>query len=118
MGRHDLRLAAVVIAASLALLPKLCLSAEQAASLSLRLWSIPDTNSADPRDAANAQIIELFKQRHPGITLRKTAGIQIPQIGASAALLMSIAGGVAPDVMELSQDNLYSFVQQGFLVPL
>ena len=86
--------------------------------LELRLWTIPETGAANPRDAANAKVIELFRERHPNVELRKSSGIQIPQIGSSAALLMAIAGGVAPDVLESSHENLYGFVQQGFLVPL
>src|SRR6185295_14642636 len=46
------------------------------------------------------------------------AGISIPQIGGSAALLMSISGGLAPDVLECGQADLSSFIEQGFLLPL
>lgn len=47
-----------------------------------------------------------------------TTGIQIPQISAESSVLMAIAGGIAPDVLEFSQNTLYNYVQQGFLLPL
>lgn len=47
-----------------------------------------------------------------------TTGIQIPQISAESSMLMAIAGGIAPDVLEFSQNTLYNYVQQGFLLPL
>ncbi len=84
----------------------------------LRLWTIPNTSSSSPDAKAAARVIELFQQEHPDVVLRKASGINIPQIGGSAATLMAIAGGVAPDVLECSEEDIPNFVEQNFLLPL
>jgi len=84
----------------------------------LKLWTIPDTSSPSVDAQAAARVIERFQQDHPRVVLRKTAGIKIPQIGGSAPILMAIAGGVAPDVLDCYQQDIHSFVEQGFLAPL
>ena len=84
----------------------------------LRLWNIPNTSSSSPDAKAAARVIELFQREHPDVVLRKASGISIPQIGGSAATLMAIAGGVAPDVLECSEEDIPSFVEQNFLLPL
>jgi multiple sugar transport system permease protein len=84
----------------------------------LKLWTIPDTSSPSVDAQAAARVLEQFQRDHPEVVLRKTAGISIPQIGGSAAILMAIAGGVAPDVIESTQQDIHNFVQQGFLAPL
>ena len=86
--------------------------------MTLRLWYVPNTAAPTPQGKANARIIERFRERHPHVDLQGTAGIRIPQIGSTAALLMAIAGGIAPDVVESQGVELYDFVQQGFLLPL
>jgi len=86
--------------------------------VTLRLWYVPNTAAPTPQGKANARIIERFRERHPHVDLQGTAGIRIPQIGSTAALLMAIAGGIAPDVVESQGVELYDFVQQGFLLPL
>jgi len=86
--------------------------------LTLRLWYVPDTASPTAEGKANARIIERFRELHPHVEMQGTAGIRIPQIGSTAALLMSIAGGIAPDVVESESAELHTFVQQGFLLPL
>lgn len=86
--------------------------------VTLRLWNIPDTSSPSTDAKAALRVLDEFRGQHPNVEFRKTAGISIPQIGGSAPLLMSIAGGLAPDILECTQEDLANFVEQGFLVPL
>jgi ABC-type sugar transport system permease subunit/ABC-type glycerol-3-phosphate transport system substrate-binding protein len=84
----------------------------------LRLWYMPELIASSYDSVAAFRVIDAFKQQHPEVILRKTSGIKIPQIGATSLVLMAIAGGVAPDMLEFSSDNVHDFVQQNFLVPL
>ena len=70
---------------------------EKAERTVLRLWYVPDTSSSSPVTRGDGRVLELYRRQHPRVVLRETAGIQIPQITGSAALLMAIAGGIAPD---------------------
>jgi len=60
----------------------------------MRLWDIPDTASPSAEARAEATILERFLAEHPDVTLRQTAGIKIPQIGPSAALMMAFPAEV------------------------
>ena len=88
----------------------------------LRLWYLPELVTASPHSLAEMRVIESYQKEHSEVLLRKSSGIKIPQIGAGATVLMSIAGGVAPDVATglLASGLLYealenlSFVRCGF----
>ena len=91
---------------------------EKAERTVLRLWYVPDTSSSSPVARGDARVLELYRRQHPRVVLRETAGIQIPQITGSAALLMAIAGGIAPDVIDCYGTAIHDYAEQKFLLPL
>jgi len=105
---------------TLLLLPTIGRAAEPQAdeNIELRLWYLPELIAASYHHVAAFRVIDAFKEHHPEVILRKTSGIKIPQIDATSLVLMAIAGGVAPDILEFSSDNVHDYVQQNFLVPL
>jgi len=66
----------------------------------------------------DARVLDLYRRQHPDVVLRETAGINIPQITGSAALLMAIAGGIAPDVLDCYGTAIHDYAEQEFLLPL
>jgi len=50
--------------------------------------------------------------------LRRFSGISIAGMGGDTRPLMAIAGGVAPDVMEVNFRQSGTYIEQGFLYPL
>jgi len=92
--------------------------ATESDKIELRLWNLPDLSSASPFSQAAARVIEQYRKQHPEVILRKTSGIRIPQIGGSASILMAIAGGIAPDVLDCPVGGIHNYVEQNFLVPL
>ena len=69
-------------------------AADTGRTITLKLWRVPDVSAPTAEARASARIIELYRQQHPNVILRRTTGIQIPQISAESSVLMAIAGGM------------------------
>lgn len=80
--------------------------------------TIPDKNAADPRSRADRAVIDAFEREHPNIRLVNANGLQISGPASESNLLMSFAGGTAPDVVYVNFRSMENFIQQGFLSPL
>ena len=59
-----------------------------------------------------------FRKRHPEIILQPASGLKIEGLGSEIGPLMMIAGGIAPDVLNVNFRKVDSYVRQGFLYPL
>lgn len=80
--------------------------------------TIPDKNAADPRSRADRAVIDAFERKYPNIRLVNANGLQISGPASESNLLMSFAGGTAPDVVYVNFRSMENFIQQGFLSPL
>ncbi|MEI6423000.1 MAG: extracellular solute-binding protein, partial [Lentisphaerota bacterium] len=66
--------------------------------------------------AWNPQLYE-FIRRHPELEIKGESGVAIPGQW-EAGRLMAIAGGIAPDVMNVWPYQIEQYIDEGFLAPL
>lgn len=105
----------------LALLLACCLASAVARSeekIELRVQGLPNAAAVDPDSIAKVRLIEEFQRRFPNIELKPATGLQLETITPEATTIMMIAGGIAPDVIQISFRSVDTFVQQGMLLPL
>ncbi len=89
----------------------------------LKLWAgggfnVPRKDEPGVAARADRAIIDAFLARHPNIKLELVSGITLQGSAWESGLLMAMAGGVGPDVIYVCFRTLYSYVDQGFLLPL
>ena len=63
-------------------------------------------------------VFQTFRKRYPNIEFEQTTGLTLPGPAGSAGLIMSMAGGTAPDVLYVNFQRTRDFVSRGFLYPL
>lgn len=109
--------------------------------LAIHDWVFPDPYRTDPATRADLAVARAFSRRFPSIfaaryaeryaadpdrfgdydwdrvevRLRRATGIRVQGVDAD---LLSIAGGVAPDIIYVNFRRSDTFIQQGFLHPL
>ena len=88
------------------------------APVTLRCWQVPAPDNLSVAGRADLAVLEAFRRQHPEITFEQTAGLDLPGVSQSAGLIMSIAGGTAPDVMYVNFQRTRDFVERGFLQPI
>ncbi len=74
-------------------------------------------NPNTPTEARTRRLIELM-QEDPDLEIERWGGIQVPGGAGRASLMMSIAGGTAPDVGLSWFHIIRNDMKQGFLYPL
>ena len=84
----------------------------------LRVMRLPDPKNSDPGVRVQLKLIQEFKRLNPEIELSSFTGISIQNIGQESRLMLAIAGGAAPDVMEVNFRMSETYIQQNFLYPL
>jgi len=86
--------------------------------LTLKVWKTYDVRSNNPADQADLEVIEEFLRRNPHIQIKGSTGISIEGQSDDSRVLMAVAGGMAPDVMNVNFRQSDTYIQQGFLYPL
>lgn len=89
-----------------------------AGSVTLRCWDLPAPDKLSVANRADLAVFAAFREAHPDIAFEQATGLQLPGPAGAAGLIMSIAGGTAPDVMYVNFQRTRDFVQRGFLQPL
>jgi multiple sugar transport system permease protein len=84
----------------------------------LRCWELPGPDKLSAAGRADLAVFEAFRKAHPKVVFEQAAGLELPGPAGTAGLIMSIAGGTAPDVMYVNFQRTRDFVQRGFLEPL
>ena len=84
----------------------------------LRVMDLPDPRSLAPDNRVQMALIREFKRLHPEIELSAFSGISIQNVGAESRLMLAIAGGSAPDVLNLNFRMSDTYIQQNFVWPL
>ena len=84
----------------------------------LRVMRLPDPRSMYPENRVALALIREFKRLHPEIELSAFSGITIQNVGAESRLMLAIAGGSAPDVLDLNFRMSDTYIQQNFVWPL
>lgn len=84
----------------------------------LRVMDLPDPRSNAPDVRIQRELIQEFKRLNPEIELSSFSGITIQGIGQESRLMLAIAGGSAPDVLNINFRMSDTYIQQNFLYPL
>lgn len=75
--------------------------------------------SFDIEGKVNKAILDAFHERFPHIRLEGgSLPLMIEGLGTESSLLLAIAGGTAPDVIEFNFRQSGTYVEKGFLYPL
>ena len=89
-----------------------------AEKIPLRVMRLPNPGATDPNNLVELELIREFKKQYPEIELSAFTGISIQNIGNESRLMLAIAGGAAPDVIEVNFRMSDTYIQQNFLYPL
>ena len=84
----------------------------------LRVFNLPNPSSMSVENQVQLELIREFKRQNPEIELTAFTGISIQNIGSESRLMLAIAGGAAPDVINVNFRMSDTYIQQGFLYPL
>jgi ABC-type sugar transport system permease subunit/ABC-type glycerol-3-phosphate transport system substrate-binding protein len=84
----------------------------------LRLWGGTSEGGVTVIEKINSAISTEFFLEHPEIIPDRSTRLRIPESAADGALLMSLAGGTAPDVLGYSIYQSQTLMEQGFLSSL
>jgi len=91
---------------------------EPRGKMTLKVWKVQDPRTNNPSEQADLEVLAEFQRRYPHIQLKGFTGIQIEGQASDSRLLMAVAGGMAPDVMNVNFRQSDTYIQQGFLYPL
>lgn len=84
----------------------------------LRVSGLPSPIATDPVGVANLRVLEHFLQLHPHIDVQAAEGIRLENMVTEVTTVMMIAGGIAPDVIQMNFRSMDTFVSQGMVAPL
>jgi ABC-type sugar transport system permease subunit/ABC-type glycerol-3-phosphate transport system substrate-binding protein len=117
-GRKQRVRTAVLICAALALLAFAATRARAGTPLTLRVSGLPSETAMDPASVASSRVVAEFQKRHPEIRIVAAEGLKIETVTSEANTIMMIAGGIAPDVIQMNFRSIDTFVRQGMVAPL
>lgn len=84
----------------------------------LRVSGLPSPNATDPVGVAALNVMQEFLRTHPHISLKPAEGIQLENMVSEVTTVMMIAGGIAPDVIQMNFRSTDTFVSKGMIAPL
>ena len=84
----------------------------------LRIPMMPSTSDTSPDAQATLAKFDEFKKRFPFIEISGFSGISIPGMGGESKLMLAIAGGMAPDIIQVNFRMSDTYIHQGFIYPL
>ena len=86
--------------------------------IDLRAWRSPAYYVSGPIAEAEREIIDTFREQHPGVNPLGTEGLVIPGKTRDMVPFMQIAGGIAPDVLYVNFRQSQTYISKGLLYPL
>lgn len=90
----------------------------QTPKITLRVSGLPSADSTDPVGVANLRILEHFLKTHPHIQVEPAEGIRLENMVSEVTTVMMIAGGIAPDVIQMNFRSMDTFVSKGMIAPI
>ncbi len=81
-------------------------------------WGIPGPEAVDPRSMARRTVFEEFHRQNPDLLVVNAGGLELTGAFGESGLLMSMAGDTAPDVFYVNFRQYFSYIDQGFCLPL
>jgi ABC-type sugar transport system permease subunit/ABC-type glycerol-3-phosphate transport system substrate-binding protein len=100
------------------LVPARASDSGQPAKATLRVSGLPSADSTDPVGVANLRILEHFLEANPHIQVQPAEGIRLENMVSEVTTVMMIAGGIAPDVIQMNFRSMDTFVSKGMIAPL
>ena len=94
------------------------LCADKADTVELVLQGIPRKDARSLTERIGREVFENFLKKHPNIKVRELGGVRLENQQRMDSVVMSFAGGTAPDVVMIPFRNVTTFIEQGFLYPL
>ncbi|MES2201756.1 MAG: extracellular solute-binding protein, partial [candidate division FCPU426 bacterium] len=88
------------------------------ADVVLRIPGFPNENKADLKADAEREGIRIFEARYPHIKINRFQGIKSIGNLTEASELMALAGGTAPDVLDVFVHKVQNYIDQGFAQPI
>ena len=88
--------------------------------ITIRAWGVPTGYKLVIRTQAEYNILQAFLQQYPNIHPVSSTGLELPGGTRTADFVpfMQIAGGIAPDVLQVSFRHSQTYVQNKLLYPL
>ncbi|MDD5688420.1 MAG: extracellular solute-binding protein [Elusimicrobia bacterium] len=90
---------------------KITISIEKGAAL-------PRPDDSRPPTMCNRNVLKAFKEKYPWIEIVESGGIASRNLPIGSGILMSIAGGIAPDIFYVNFARSDNYIHQDFLYPL
>jgi len=84
----------------------------------LRISGLPPASATDPVLLAELRVLEEFQRRYPHIELRPAEGIRLENVATEVSTIMMVAGGIAPDVLNMNFRSTDTFVRKGMVAEL
>ncbi|MBR2426821.1 MAG: extracellular solute-binding protein [Lentisphaeria bacterium] len=84
----------------------------------LRIPTLPMANDTSVDGQVRQAQFQAFKKKFPYIEVSGFSGISIPGMGQESKLMLAIAGGMAPDVIQVNFRMSDTYIHQGFIYPL
>ena len=94
------------------------LFAEKGEQVELVLQGIPRKDARSTTERIGREIFEGFLNKYPNIKVRELSGVRLENQLRMDSIVMSIAGGTAPDVIMIPFRNITTFIEQDFLYPI
>jgi len=84
----------------------------------LILMGIPRKDARSLTERINREVFDNFLKMNPHIKVRELSGVRLENQQRMDSVVMSFAGGTAPDVVVIPFRNVTTFMDQGFLYPI
>jgi len=84
----------------------------------LRIIGMPDPGATEPTAVAALRVHQEFLRQNPTVDLVRAEGIRLENVVSEVTTVMMIAGGIAPDVLQMNFRSMDTFVRMGVVEPL
>ncbi len=98
--------------------PGTFLHAEKEAPVEIVLMNVPRKDARSLTERIGREVFENFLKKYPYIKVRELSGVKLENQLRMDSVVMSFAGGTAPDVVIIPFRNVTTFIEQGFVYPL
>ncbi len=112
----------IILLAVVASLAPICAASDEKQSTSdkvkLKVFSLPPQTAGSISEISQYRITKRFQELYPYIELTSSTKLKIAGQKEETGVLMSIAGGTAPDILKLNFRMSDTYIGRGFLYPL
>lgn len=92
--------------------------ADDAQTVTLNFWNYPSRRARGIGDQSRLAQYDFFFDNHPEIRVSRITALMAPPGQREASDMMAMAGGTAPDILDVFLRRAQSYIDQRFLYPL